>query len=38
MDFIRLDASDNVVTATHALETGTIVEDLMHNGPYSVWP
>ncbi|MBT6298541.1 MAG: altronate dehydratase, partial [Rhodobacteraceae bacterium] len=32
MDFIRLDPSDNVVTATHALETGTIVEDLCTKG------
>ena len=32
MDFIRLDASDNVVTATHALEAGTIIEDLRTMG------
>ena len=32
MDFIRLDASDNVVTATHALETGTMIEDISTRG------
>ena len=26
--FVRLDASDNVVTATRALEAGTVIEDL----------
>ena len=32
MDFIRLDPSDNVVTATHALEIGTVVENLSTTG------
>jgi altronate hydrolase len=32
MNFIRLDAADNVVTATHALETGTMIEDISTRG------
>lgn len=32
MDFIRLDALDNVITATHELKSGTVVEDLSTTG------